>query len=77
LQDPILELYDRNGTLLEANDNWRDSNEQQIKDTQLAPNDDRDSAIVASLAPGIYTAIVRGKDGGTGLGLIEFYDLKQ
>jgi hypothetical protein len=77
LQDPTLELRDRNGNLIAFNDNWRDPNEQEISDTQLAPNDDRDSAIVASLPPGNSTAIVRGKDGATGFALIEFYDLKQ
>ena len=78
LQNPTLELRDRNGTLLASNDDWRDGpQEQEIEDTQLAPNDERNSAIVATLFPGQFTAIVRGKEGEAGLGLIEFYDLKQ
>ena len=77
LQDPTLELRDRNGTLLASNDDWRNgSQEQEIEDTQLAPNDVRDSAIVASLFPGNSTAIVRGKNGEIGLALVEFYDLQ-
>jgi hypothetical protein len=74
LPDPTLELRDESGTLLAANDNWRDTQEQEIQSTQLAPNDNRDSAIVTTLAPGFYTAVVRGKD-ATGLGLVEFYTL--
>ena len=78
LQDPTLELRDRNGMLLASNDDWRNgSQEQEIEQTQLAPNDARDSAIVASLFPGNFTAIVRGKNGETGLALVELYDLKQ
>jgi hypothetical protein len=77
LQDPTLELRDTSGTLLGSNDDWRDAQEQEIKDTQIPPNDNRDSAIVASLAPGFYTAIVRGKEGATGLALVEFYALSQ
>jgi hypothetical protein len=78
LQDPTLELRDRNGALLASNDDWRNgTQEQEIEDTQLAPNDNRDAAIVAWLFPGNSTAIVRGKNGETGLALVEFYDLKQ
>jgi hypothetical protein len=75
LPDPTLELRDESGTLLAANDNWRDTQEQEIQSTQLAPNDNRDSAIVATLAPGFYTALVRGKQNATGLGLVEVYTL--
>ncbi|HSH39386.1 MAG TPA: hypothetical protein VK993_11425 [Chthoniobacterales bacterium] len=75
LQDPTLELRDASGELLAQNDNWRDEQEQEIRDTQLAPRDERDAAIVTTLIPSIYTAIVRGKSGTTGVALIEFYDL--
>jgi hypothetical protein len=74
LPDPTLELRDESGTLLAVNDDWRDTQEQEIQSTQLPPNDNRDSAIVTTLAPGFYTAIVRGKN-ATGLGLVEFYTL--
>lgn len=75
LPDPTLELRDESGTLLASNDDWRSSQEQEIEETHLAPNDDRDSAIKTALPPGSYTAIVRGKQNATGLGLVEFYTL--
>ncbi len=75
LSDPTLELRAENGELLKANDNWKDSPErQQIEDSGLAPKDDRESAILATLAPGVYTGIVSGKDDQTGLALVEVYD---
>jgi hypothetical protein len=75
LQDPILQLRNEQTQAVVTNDNWRDTQEQLIKDTTIPPNDDRESAIVAGLDPGNYTAIVSGKDGGTGIGLVEVYDL--
>jgi sugar lactone lactonase YvrE len=74
LQDPTLELHDGAGHVI-ANDNWRTSQEQTIKDTTVPPTDDREAAIVIGLDPGNYTAIVRGKDGATGISLVEIYDL--
>jgi uncharacterized repeat protein (TIGR01451 family) len=76
LQDPILELHDGNGDLLASNDNWRDGQEDQIIADQLAPTDDRESAIEVTLAPGDYTAIVSGVGGTTGVALVEFYNLQ-
>lgn len=74
LTDPSLELHDFNGAMLAANDNWRDApNSAEIAATGLAPNDDVESAILAMLGPGTYTAIVRGVGGGTGVGLLEAY----
>ena len=75
LSDPILELYDGNGALLAKDDDWRMSQEQQLIQTGLAPADDRESAMLLLLQPGAYTAIVRGKDNGTGIGLVEVYNL--
>ncbi|MEO6870729.1 MAG: CocE/NonD family hydrolase [Chthoniobacterales bacterium] len=75
LQDPFLQLYDGNGTLLASNDNWRSTQAQQIIQTTIPPTNDRESAIVASLMPGNYTAIVSGTNGSTGVGLVEIYDL--
>jgi hypothetical protein len=73
LGDPALELHDFNGTILATNDNWRDApNSADISATGLAPIDDRESAVLAMLGPGTYTAIVRGV-GGTGVGLLEAY----
>src|SRR5207248_5516099 len=59
LADPTLELRDSSGNLLRANDNWKETQEQPIRDTLLAPSNDLESAIVASLPSGAYTAIVR------------------
>lgn len=73
LPDPVLSLYDAEGTLLEENDNWQDSNGEAIAETGLAPTDAAESAILASLAPGPYTAVVRGQGDTTGIGLVEVY----
>ena len=77
LADPTLELCDSTGNLLLANDNWKTTQEQAIRDTTLAPPNDLESAILASLQPGAYTAIVSGANNGTGVGLVEVYDLEQ
>ena len=77
LENPTLELHGPNG-LIEANDNWISSpNKQAISDTNIAPSDDLESAIVQSLPANNtgYTAIVSGKNNGTGIGVIEAYDL--
>ena len=76
LQDPTLELRDGSGSLIASNDDWRTLQEQQIIDTTVPPTDDRESAIVATLDPGNYTAIVRGKNNSTGVALVEAYALK-
>ena len=75
LLDPTLELHDGNGTVIAFDDNWRDSQSQipAVRATQLAPTDDRESAIVAFLPPGNYTAVVRGKADTTGVALVEAY----
>jgi hypothetical protein len=80
LADPTLELRDSNGGLLQANDNWKDSpNKQAIIDSTVAPTSDSESAIVATLPASIpgtsYTAIVRGANNATGIGVVEVYDL--
>ncbi|HEV8422177.1 MAG TPA: hypothetical protein VGQ40_02440, partial [Chthoniobacterales bacterium] len=75
LQDPTLELHDHTGGPIASNDNWRDTQESAIEMTGIPPNDDRESAIVATLDPGEYTAIVRGKNATTGTALVEAYDL--
>lgn len=75
LADPILELHNQDGSLLYQNDNWRGEQAQQIIDSTVPPSDERESAIVASLPPGVYTAIVRGADNSTGIALVEVYAL--
>jgi hypothetical protein len=76
LADPVLELHDGSGTLIAWNDDW--SNSAQATDiikTTVPPPNNRESAIVASLGPGNYTAIVRGLNNTTGISLVEVYDL--
>ena len=80
LQNPVLELHTTNSqgqdVILASNDNWINApNQQEIIDTTIAPTNDLESAILMSLAPGGYTAIVRGVNNTTGIGLIEAYDL--
>jgi sugar lactone lactonase YvrE len=75
LQDPTLELHDGNGTLINSNDNWKDTAEGEIQATGIAPTDDRESAILANLMGGAYTAIVQGKDASMGVALVEVYHL--
>jgi hypothetical protein len=74
LQDPTLELHSGNATIA-FNDNWRDSQEAEIMQSGLAPTSDMESAIIRTLDPGPYTAIVRGKNDTTGIGLVEIFDL--
>lgn len=75
LADPTLELRDSNGVLLQSNDNWRDSQQAAIEATGIPPQNDLESAMLATLIPGSYTAITAGKDDSVGVGLIEVYDL--
>ena len=76
LADPTLELHDSSGTIIASNDNWRDTQEAEIIATTVPPTDDLESAIVATLAPGAYTAIVSGKNNTTGVALVEAYNLQ-
>ncbi len=75
LADPTLELHNGNGAVIAFNDNWKDSQQTEIEATGLAPTDDLESAIVATLAPGNYTAIVRGTNNTIGIALVEVYGL--
>jgi hypothetical protein len=75
LQDPTLELHDSNGTTIVSNDNWRTDQESEILATGIAPTDDAESAIVTTLTPASYTAIVSGKNNTTGVALVEVYQL--
>jgi len=76
LADTVLELHEPNGTVI-TNDNWKDTQEAEIVASTVPPSDDLESAIVATLDPGAYTAIVSGRNGGTGIALVEAYDLDQ
>lgn len=77
LADPTVELRDKNGALLQANDDWRSSQEQEIIETTIPPGNDSESAILATLPANNsdYTAIVRGVKESTGQALVEVYDL--
>ncbi|MFN2476157.1 MAG: hypothetical protein ABR526_07450 [Chthoniobacterales bacterium] len=75
LEDPVIDLRDSSNSLLASNDNWRDTQETEIRDTGLAPTNDRESAIVRTVAPGAYTAVLRGKNETSGVAVIEAYDL--
>jgi hypothetical protein len=76
LQDPTLELRNQNGTLIRTNNDWPDDPAQaaEITAAGLAPSNTKESAIAATLPPGLYTAILAGSNNGTGIGLVEVYD---
>jgi hypothetical protein len=82
IQDPTLALHDANGTTIATNDNWKTNEQTQhaqealVRATTIAPLNDFESAIVATLPPGPSTAIVRGKNNSTGVGLVEVYNLQ-
>ena len=77
LADPTVELHDSNGAVLVFNDNWQDNpaSALQLSALGLAPQDSAESGIYVTLSPGAFTAILAGKDGGTGIGLIEIYNV--
>jgi hypothetical protein len=75
LPDPTLGLYDGNGNLITSNNNWKDSQQSEIENSGLQPPNDLDSAIRITVTPGNYTAIVRGNNGSTGVGLVEVYQV--
>jgi hypothetical protein len=76
LQDPTVELVNENGDIIDSSDDWETSPDQaEVAARGLAPQDRRESAALETVAPGNYTAIVRGK-GGTGVGLVEVYNVK-
>ena len=74
LEDPLLALNDD----AVINDNWKEGGQQQaIEDSGIAPTDEREAALIVTLEPGAHSAVLRGVDGTTGIGLIEVYDLSQ
>jgi hypothetical protein len=77
LVDPALELRDSNGALLVANNNWQDNPAQAAELTAagLAPSSNLESGIATTLPPGLYTALLAGLNNGTGVGVVEVYDL--
>jgi hypothetical protein len=73
LADPTLLLVNGNGNLIATNDNWKNTQQSTIQATGFAPPNDLESAIFATLPNGNYTAIVTGKNGATGVSLLEVY----
>lgn len=76
LLDPTLELRDANAALVAQNDNWKDTQQAEVTATTIPPTNDAESALVQTVAPGNYTAIVRGKGDTTGVALVELYNLQ-
>ncbi len=75
LPDPVLELHDQDGSLIYQNDNWQEVQGDEIARSGLAPSDAHESAIIATLNPGAYTAIVHDAGAGQGVALVEVYAL--
>ena len=75
ISDPILRLFGPSGSPIAVNDNWQDTQQVEIEATGLAPQDPRESAIIATLPPANYTATVADANGNNGVGLVEIYDL--
>jgi hypothetical protein len=75
LSDPVLEIHDSSGQLISTNDNWRSTQQNEIIATGIPPTNDKESAILVTLDPGSYTAIVHGQGSTTGVALVEVYDL--
>jgi hypothetical protein len=81
LANPTIELNNENGAAIAFNDDWKtrangESQQSEIEATHVPPTNDLESALVQGLLPGNYTAILRGKDGATGVGLVEAYRLE-
>jgi hypothetical protein len=76
LQDPTLELHNGNGTTIALNDNWKDDVNKSKIPQSLQPSDQRESVLYRVLAPGNYTAVMRGSGNTTGIGLVEIYNVE-
>ncbi|HZE14027.1 MAG TPA: vanadium-dependent haloperoxidase, partial [Chthoniobacterales bacterium] len=78
LDDPVLELHAADGSVLATNDNWQTTaGASDLTANGIAPTNDKEAALVQTLPPGTYTAIVRGQNNASGIGLIELYDFTQ
>jgi plastocyanin len=75
LADPTLDLVNASGTVIRSNDNWKLSQRTEIENSGLAPGHDEESALIETLSPASYTAVVRGSNRTTGLGLVEIYNI--
>jgi phospholipase/lecithinase/hemolysin len=76
LANPVVTLFDNSGNVVASNDDWKKSPDAaEIQSSGLAPSNDLESALIANLAPGQYTAQLTGNSNGTGNGVVEVYDL--
>ncbi|HEV2840963.1 MAG TPA: SBBP repeat-containing protein [Chthoniobacterales bacterium] len=75
LADPTLELRNGNGSLIRDNDNWRDSQEEEIQNTTIPPSHDLEAAIIETVPNGNYTAVLRGENNTSGVAVVEVYNL--
>ena len=77
LANPTLDLVNASGTTIRSDDDWQDDPAQKalIQAAGLAPNHAEEAALVETVSPGQYTAVVRGKSGTTGVGLVEAYNI--
>ena len=76
LSDPMLELHNSSGATIATNDNWQTGSQaSQISSSGYAPNNSNEPALIATLAAGSYTVVVRGYNNSTGIGLVEVYEL--
>src|SRR5882757_10583942 len=75
LADPTIAIVNSSNVVVASNDNWRNTQEAQIAASGFAPSNDLESAIIATLPPGSYSAVVSGKNGGIGIGLVDVYEL--
>jgi hypothetical protein len=71
-----MESSSATGTLIAANDNWREGPETEIRESKLAPTNDLESAITTTLPSGPYTAVIHERNGQSGIGLFEVYNLQ-
>ena len=75
LQDPTIQLVDANGTVVREDDDWKHPQRSELDSFQIAPTNDLESALIAAVSAGNYTAVVRGKDESIGVGFVEVYNL--
>jgi len=77
VQYPMLDLVNSNGLVIRSDDDWKLSDQQaELTVLGLQPSDNRESALIETVAPGPYSATVRGKDNSTGVGLVEAYNVQ-
>jgi hypothetical protein len=76
LADTTLQLRDENGAIVRENDNWKSDQKAELENSGLQPADDLEAALIQTLAPGQYTAQVRGKNDTSGIGVVQVYFLQ-